>query len=286
MRTTLDTNGVVEWLMGEIRRSDVRDIVEYHVDAIVRSVANQKDHEQVGPHEVREQLTKIAKLSKRLERLICSDDPCARAARSVMVVGQAEFNEFRRGLEDLASLRGTDDTEFIPELRPSVDEYNRDVSAAARELNKLLSEHSSPARALRRRLCASATEALSHRLQKFVRLATIRGEFMPNGLTAFFAPAEVARLGMKATSGGRPIETAKIVAVWGCYLMFVDLALEITDDPDNIFCRLSGYAYEAATGKLDADLSHAVKLIMDELSRWKPLKESKACQEKRSADTS
>ena len=286
MGATLDTTGVVNWFMREMNPPPARDRVEYHVDDIVRSIASQKHCEQLGPRAVRKRLTGIADTAKKLGRLICNDDPGARAARSVMVVGQAEFNEFRRGLEDLASLRGTDDTEFIPELRPSVDEYNRDVSAAARELNKLLSEHSSPARALRRRLCASATEALSHRLQKFVRLATIRGEFMPNGLTAFFAPAEVARLGMKATSGGRPIETAKIVAVWGCYLMFVDLALEITDDPDNIFCRLSGYAYEAATGKLDADLSHAVKLIMDELSRWKPLKESKACQEKRSADTS
>lgn len=285
MGATLDTTGVVNWFMREITSPPARDRVEYHVDDIVRSIASQKDREDLSPQAVKERLTGIANTAKKLDRLICNDDPGARAARGVMAVGQAEFNEFRRGLEDLVSGEAMEGTEFIPELRPLAEEYTRRVSAAARELNELLSEDTFPARALRRRLCASGTEALAHRLRKLMRLATTSGNFMSSGLTPFFAPAEVARLGIKLTSGGRPVETAKIVAVWGCYLMFVDLALEITDDPDNIFCRLSGYAYEAATGEEDADLSHAVKLFIDDLRRFK-IDKGVVCQEKRSADTS
>lgn len=285
MGATLGNTGVVNWFMREINPPPARDRVEYHVDDIVRSIASQKDREDLSPQAVKERLTGIANTAKKLDRLIRNDDPGARAARGVMAVGQAEFNEFHRGLEDLVSGEAMEGTEFIPELRPLVEEYTRRVSAAARELNELLSEDTFPARALRRQLCASGTDALAHRLQTLETLATTSRVSMPSGLTAFFAPAEVARLGMKATSGGRPIDAAKIVAVWGSYLLFMELGLEITDDPDDIFCRLSGYAYEAATDEQDADLSHAVKLFIDDLRRFK-IDKGVVCQEKRSADTS
>lgn len=159
------STGVVNWLMSEINPPPARDRVEYHVDDIVRSIASQKHCEQLGPRAVRKRLTGIANTAKKLDRLICNDDPGARAARSVMAVGQAEFDEFCRGLEDLASGKAMEESEFSPELQPLVEEYTRRVSAAARALNELLSEDTFPARALRRQRCASGTEALAHRLQ-------------------------------------------------------------------------------------------------------------------------
>ena len=71
------------------------------------------------------------------------------------------------------------------------------------------------------------------------------------------------------SSGGRPIETAKLVAVWGSHHLLKELDLPRTDDSDGTLCCLSAMSYEVATGEGDPDLSHAVKRFLADLRAWK-----------------
>lgn len=62
MGATLDTMGVVDWLMREVNPPPARNRVEYLVDDIVRSIASQKDREEISPQAVERRLTEIADL--------------------------------------------------------------------------------------------------------------------------------------------------------------------------------------------------------------------------------
>ncbi len=261
---------IVHRLLEQAPSADATDI-ESHIAGTVKAIVRQKACEQVAPSAVNKRLTKIGQAVRRLDQLIYDDNPSARAARRTMAaeVGKADFERLHRLLEDLASGRSLEKVEFAPARQPGADEYARSVGDAARDLNALLSENSPHARAMRHRLRSSAIEDLHGRLRDLATAATSARVPTREQRSALFAPAEVAKYGAKVSSGGRPIETAKLVAVWGSHHLLMELGLPRTDDPDGPLCRLSTMSYEVATGERDPDLSHAVKLFLDDLRAMK-----------------
>ena len=261
---------IVHRLLEQAPSADATDI-ESHIAGTVKAIVRQKACEQVAPSAVNKRLTKIGQAVRRLDQLIYDDNPSARAARRTMAaeVGKADFERLHRRLEDLASGRSLEKVEFAPARQPGADEYARSVGDAARELSALLSENSPHAGAMRRELPSHAIEDLHGRLQDLALAATSTRVPTREQRSALFAPAEVARYGAKVSSGGRPIETTKIVAVWGSYHLLIKLGLPLTDDSGGPLCCLSARSYEVATGERDPDLSHAVKLFLDDLRAMK-----------------
>ena len=268
----LTISDIVDRLLEQAPSADATDTdIESHVDATVKAIVHQKACEQVAPRAVDKRLTMIGQAVRRLDSLINDDNPVAHAARRAMAaeVGKADFEELQRRLEDLASGRSFENVEFAPALQPGPDEYARSVGDAARELSALLSENSPYARAMRRQLRSSAIEDLHGRLQDLATAATSTRVSTREQRSALFAPAEVAKYAAKVSSGGRPIETAKLVAVWSSYLLLIELGLPLTDDSDGTLCYLSAMSYEVATGEGDPDLSHAVKRFLADLRAGK-----------------
>ena len=267
---TLTISDIVDWLLEQAPSADATDI-KSHVDGTVKAIVRQKACEQVAPRAVNKRLTMIGQAVRRLDRLLYDDNPVAHAARRAMAaeVGKADFERLHRLLEDLASGRSLEKVEIAGARQPSADEYARSVGDTARELSALLSENSLHAGAMRRQLRSSAIEDLHGRLQDLATAATSTRVSTREQRSALFAPAEVAKYAAKVSSGGRPIETAKLVAVWSSYLLLFELGLPLTDDSDGTLCCLSAMSYEAATGEGDPDLSHAVKRFLADLRAWK-----------------
>ena len=261
---------IVHRLLEQAPSADATDI-ESHIAGTVKAIVRQKACEQVAPSAVNKRLTKIGQAVRRLDQLIYDDNPTARAARRTMAaeVGKADFEELQRRLEDLASGRILEKVEFAPARQPGADEYARRVGDAARGLSALLSENSPDARAMSRELRSHAIEYLHGRLRDLATVATNTRVPTREQRSALFAPAEVARYGAKVSSGGRPVQTAKLVAVWGSHHLLKELGLPRTDDSDGPLCCLSTMSYEVATGERDPDLSHAVKLFLDDLRAMK-----------------
>ena len=262
----LTISDIVDWFLEQAPSADATDI-ESHIAGTVKAIVRQKACEQVAPRAVNKRLTKIGQAVRRLDQLIYDDNPTARAARRTMAaeVGKADFERLHRLLEDLASGRSLEKVEFARARQPGADEYARRVGDAARGLSALLSENSFHAGTMRRELRSHAIEDLHGRLRDLATAATSTRVPTREQRSALFAPAEVARYGAKVSSGGRPIETAKLVAVWGSHVLLIKLGLPLTDDPDGPLCCLSAMSYEAATGERDSDLSHAVKRFLADL---------------------
>ena len=269
-RPALTISDIVDRFLQKKPSAD-KKVIKNHVDGTVKAIARQKACEQVAPSAVNKRLTKIGQAVRRLDGLIYDDNPTARAARRTMAaeVGKADFERLHRLLEDLASGRSLEKVEFAPARQPGADEYARRVGDAARGLSALLSENSPDARAMRLQLRSHATEDLHGRLQDLATAATSTRVPTREQRSALFAPAEAARYGARVSSGGRPIDTAKIVAVWGSHHLLKELGLPRTDDSDGPLCCLSAMSYEAATGEPDPDLSHAVKRFLDDRRAWK-----------------
>lgn len=260
---------IVNLLLKERPSADASE-VERHVKSTVEAIRRQQAHEQLLPSMLKERLNMISEAAHHLDGLISDDDdPSARSARQVIEskLGKSDFQAFSKTLEDLASGRGLDAREFSPAHQPDADEYATNVADAARELRALLSENSPYARAMREELGSSAIEAGHTWLQDLATSA--EAPHVPTGVqhSAFFAPAEVARYGVKLSTAGRSPETDKLVAVWGAHHLLVELGFPLTGDVD--LRRVAELCYEAATAEPHADLSHAVKRFLDELRNWK-----------------
>ena len=269
-RPALTISDIVDRFLEQAPLADAT-VIKNHVDGTVKAIVRQEACEQEAPSAVNKRLTMIGQAARRLDRLIYDDNSVAHAARRTMAaeVGKADFERLHRLLEDLASGRSLEKVEFAPARQPGADEYARSVGDAARELSALLSENSFHAGTMRRELRSHAIEDLHGRLQDLATAATSARVPTREQRSALFAPAEVARYGAKVSSGGRPIETAKLVAVWGSHHLLKELGLPRTDDSDGPLCCLSAMSYEVATGERDPDLSHAVKLFLDDLRTMK-----------------